>query len=91
MAKLAFLRQRPPLETTRKRREAGFPAIRPPPREIERFAAGFGFPSTHNQAAAFDTVLTFGSSMNRLACGDVGFGKTEVALRALAAAVFAGR
>ncbi|TXM72335.1 DEAD/DEAH box helicase [Methylobacterium sp. WL12] len=82
------------LETARERREAGVAAIRPPAREMERFAAGFGFPPTHDQAAAFDAVLTdlaSGSPMDRLVCGDVGFGKTEVALRALAAALFAGR
>ncbi|MCJ2111245.1 DEAD/DEAH box helicase [Methylobacterium sp. E-025] len=82
------------LETARERREAGVPAIRPPAREMERFAAGFGFPPTHDQAAAFEAVstdLASGVPMDRLVCGDVGFGKTEVALRALAAAVFAGR
>ena len=82
------------LQAAHARREAGARAIKPPPREIERFAAGFGFPPTHDQAAAFDAVLAdmaSGSPMDRLVCGDVGFGKTEVALRALAAAVFAGR
>ncbi|MEE7478146.1 DEAD/DEAH box helicase [Methylobacterium hispanicum] len=76
------------------RADASAPALRPPEREMERFGAGFGFSLTPDQAAATDAVLAdlaSGRPMDRLVCGDVGFGKTEVALRAIAAAVFAGK
>ncbi|AWN34691.1 DEAD/DEAH box helicase [Methylobacterium radiodurans] len=76
------------------RAEARAPVLRPPEREMERFGAGFGFSLTPDQAAATDAVLAdlaSGRPMDRLVCGDVGFGKTEVALRAIAAAVFAGK
>ena len=82
------------LETARARREAGAEKILPPSREVERFAAGFGFPPTPDQAGAVEAItadLASGEPMDRLVCGDVGFGKTEVALRALAAAIFAGK
>ena len=73
---------------------ASAPVIKAPEREMERFAAGFGFTLTPDQAAATEAVLAdlaSGRPMDRLVCGDVGFGKTEVALRAVAAALFAGR
>jgi transcription-repair coupling factor (superfamily II helicase) len=60
----------------------------------EAFAAGFPFALTEDQAKAIDDVLADLASarpMDRLVCGDVGFGKTEVALRAAFAAVAAGR
>jgi transcription-repair coupling factor (superfamily II helicase) len=53
--------------------------------EDERFADGFAFEETPDQEAAIqDTVRDMASErpMDRLVCGDVGFGKTEVALRA---------
>ncbi|HMJ49396.1 MAG TPA: TRCF domain-containing protein, partial [Burkholderiales bacterium] len=55
------------------------------PHDYEAFVDGFGFEETRDQAAAIDSViedLTHGKPMDRLICGDVGFGKTEVALRA---------
>ncbi|MEO8223239.1 MAG: transcription-repair coupling factor [Gammaproteobacteria bacterium] len=58
------------------------------------FAAGFPFEPTEDQAKAIDAVvddLSSGRPMDRLVCGDVGFGKTEVALRAAFMAVSAGR
>ena len=58
--------------------------------EMATFAEGFGFDETPDQAAAIEAVLTdmrSGQPMDRLVCGDVGFGKTEVALRAAFAAV----
>ncbi len=70
------------------------PAIRPPRRAMERFAAGFPFTPTPDQAQAFADVaadLTKPVPMDRLLCGDVGFGKTEAALRAAAAVALAGR
>ena len=51
----------------------------------EEFAAGFSFEETDDQLNAIEDVLSdlsSGKSMDRLICGDVGFGKTEVALRA---------
>lgn len=57
----------------------------------DEFKAKFGFVETDDQARAIDEVeedLRKGSPMDRLICGDVGFGKTEVAMRA--AAVVAG-
>lgn len=68
--------------------------LRPPKAAFDRFVARFPYPETADQAAAIEAVLedmTSGRVMNRLVCGDVGFGKTEVALRAAAAAALSGR
>jgi transcription-repair coupling factor (superfamily II helicase) len=62
--------------------------------DYDAFAEGFGFEETPDQQAAIDAVLKdmrAGFPMDRLVCGDVGFGKTEVALRAAFVAVAAGR
>ncbi|GJD63122.1 helicase-related protein [Methylobacterium frigidaeris] len=82
------------LEAAEIRSTARAPALVPPEREMERFGAGFGFPLTPDQAKAVDGALTDLAGerpMDRLVCGDVGFGKTEVALRAAAAALLAGK
>jgi transcription-repair coupling factor (superfamily II helicase) len=58
--------------------------------DLEAFADGFGFEETPDQAAAIAATvadMTSGKPMDRLVCGDVGFGKTEVALRAAFIAV----
>jgi transcription-repair coupling factor (superfamily II helicase) len=60
----------------------------------DAFADGFGFEETPDQRAAIDAVLadmSAGFPMDRLVCGDVGFGKTEVALRAAFTAVAGGK
>jgi len=62
--------------------------------DYDAFADGFGFEETQDQAAAIAAVLDdmkSGRPMDRLVCGDVGFGKTEVALRAAFCAVAGGR
>jgi transcription-repair coupling factor (superfamily II helicase) len=62
--------------------------------DYEAFSAGFGFEETPDQAAAIEAVildLQSGKPMDRLICGDVGFGKTEVALRAAFVAVMDGK
>jgi transcription-repair coupling factor (superfamily II helicase) len=62
--------------------------------DYEAFAEGFGFEETPDQAAAIEAVLLdlqSGKPMDRLICGDVGFGKTEVALRAAFVAVMDGK
>jgi transcription-repair coupling factor (superfamily II helicase) len=61
--------------------------------DYEAFAEGFGFEETPDQAAAIAAALEnmkSGKPMDRLICGDVGFGKTEVALRAAFVAVADG-
>ena len=66
----------------------------PPDTYYQEFCAGFPFDETPDQQAAIDAVLgDMGEArpMDRLVCGDVGFGKTEVALRAAFRAVEAGR
>jgi transcription-repair coupling factor (superfamily II helicase) len=58
--------------------------------DLDAFAEGFGFETTPDQQAAIDAVIEdmrSGRPMDRLVCGDVGFGKTEVALRAAFVAV----
>lgn len=68
--------------------------IEPDPAAYERFAAGFPFTETADQARAIAAVrddLASGKPMDRLVVGDVGYGKTEVALRAAAAVALAGR
>ena len=62
--------------------------------EYRAFQAGFPFEETADQAAAIDQVIADLKSdkpMDRVICGDVGFGKTEVALRAAFIAVQAGK
>jgi len=63
------------------------------PHDYEAFAEGFGYEETPDQAAAILAVMAdmqSGKPMDRLVCGDVGFGKTEVALRAAFMAVMGG-
>jgi transcription-repair coupling factor (superfamily II helicase) len=62
--------------------------------DYEAFREGFPFEETADQAASIDAVLADmqgGRPMDRLICGDVGFGKTEVALRAAFVAVADGK
>jgi transcription-repair coupling factor (superfamily II helicase) len=62
--------------------------------EYRAFQAGFRFEETADQASAIEHVLAdmrSGKPMDRVICGDVGFGKTEVALRAAFVAVQAGK
>ncbi|MEA3274514.1 MAG: transcription-repair coupling factor [Pseudomonadota bacterium] len=62
--------------------------------EYAAFAAAFEFEETPDQQQAIDTVLNDMSDpkpMDRVVCGDVGFGKTEVAMRAAFMAVHGGR
>ena len=62
--------------------------------DYEAFAEGFPFEETPDQAAAIKATLddlVSGKPMDRLICGDVGFGKTEVALRAAYVAVADGK
>lgn len=63
-------------------------------KDYDAFAEGFGFEETPDQEAAIAAVLEDMASdqpMDRLICGDVGFGKTEVALRAAFVAVMGGK
>ena len=69
-------------------------AMAPSARDYAAFEAAFPFEETHDQSEAIKAVLTdlaTAKPMDRVVCGDVGFGKTEVALRAAFAAVQAGR
>ncbi|MDR0379618.1 MAG: transcription-repair coupling factor, partial [Candidatus Accumulibacter sp.] len=62
--------------------------------DYEAFADGFAFEETPDQTAAIAAVIDdmkSGKPMDRLVCGDVGFGKTEVALRAAFCAVAGNR
>ncbi|WP_444816254.1 transcription-repair coupling factor [Stutzerimonas frequens] len=69
-------------------------AFKDPQVDYETFAAGFPFEETPDQQAAIDAVredLLSVKPMDRLVCGDVGFGKTEVAMRAAFIAVHGGK
>ena len=69
-------------------------AFRFTPHDYEAFAASFGFEETPDQKAAIHAVIQDMVSprpMDRLVCGDVGFGKSEVALRAAFVAVTGGK
>ncbi|MDP1985316.1 MAG: transcription-repair coupling factor [Sulfuritalea sp.] len=62
--------------------------------DLEAFADGFGFEETPDQQTAINAVIEdmkSGKPMDRLVCGDVGFGKTEVAMRAAFVAVADGK
>ncbi len=75
----------------RQLREA--PVLQAPAGALEEFVARFPYEETEDQAASIDAViedLASGKPMDRLVCGDVGFGKTEVALRAAFVAAMNG-
>ncbi|MFZ2100711.1 MAG: transcription-repair coupling factor, partial [Oricola sp.] len=67
--------------------------LRPPEGLYDEFAARFPYDETDDQMSAIDSVigdLVAGKPMDRLVCGDVGFGKTEVAIRAAFVAALNG-
>jgi len=67
--------------------------VTPPEGLYEEFAARFPYPETDDQLRAIEDTFTdmaSGRSMDRLVCGDVGFGKTEIALRAAFITAFGG-
>tara|TARA_R110000787_G_scaffold14476_7_gene44679 strand:- start:849 stop:4313 length:3465 start_codon:yes stop_codon:yes gene_type:complete len=69
------------------------PVMDPPPGMWDAFAARFPYTETEDQMTAISDVLddlTSGNPMDRLICGDVGFGKTEVAMRAAFVAAMSG-
>jgi transcription-repair coupling factor (superfamily II helicase) len=68
--------------------------LNPPDGVYDEFSARFPYEETDDQEASIGAVLgdlASGRPMDRLICGDVGFGKTEVALRASLIAVLAGK
>ncbi len=71
----------------------GAPIVRVPDGLYGEFSARFQYDPTEDQASAIEAVIddfTLGTPMDRLICGDVGFGKTEVALRAAFLAAMEG-
>ena len=69
------------------------PIMDPPPGSYESFAARFPYTETDDQLNAIQDVMDdmhSGQPMDRLICGDVGFGKTEVAMRAAFVAAMSG-
>jgi len=82
------------IEIAAARQTKAAPKIVPPDGLYAEFCAGFPYEETPDQQAAIDTVLSdmaSGRPMDRLVCGDVGFGKTEVALRAAFTAAIGGK
>jgi transcription-repair coupling factor (superfamily II helicase) len=70
------------------------PRLTPPHGAYDEFRARFPYEETDDQQGAIDAVLddlAAGKPMDRLVCGDVGFGKTEVAMRAAFAASLSGK
>ena len=70
------------------------PKFTAPEGAYDEFCAGFPYEETDDQLAAIDATLkdlAAGRPMDRLICGDVGFGKTEVALRAAFVAALTGK
>ncbi|MBE1282242.1 MAG: transcription-repair coupling factor [Rhodobacteraceae bacterium] len=69
------------------------PIMDPPPHAWEEFSARFPYQETEDQLRAIGDVMDdmhSGQPMDRLVCGDVGFGKTEVAMRAAFVAAMSG-
>ena len=82
------------LELQARRQQCCSEPLSPPEEDYRRFVASFPFVPTADQASAIEAVLqdmALPRPMDRLICGDVGLGKTEVALRATFAAVHSGK
>ena len=70
------------------------PRLLPPEGLYDEFCARFPYDETQDQGNAIDATLDdlgAGRPMDRLVCGDVGFGKTEIALRATFVAAMSGK
>ena len=81
------------IEIAAKRALRKAPVLEVSGEQWDEFAAGFPFEETEDQLASIEAVradLASGMPMDRLICGDVGFGKTEVALRASFVAAMSG-
>ncbi|PKB25135.1 transcription-repair coupling factor [Novosphingobium kunmingense] len=82
------------LRTAAQRALKQAPVVVPDQGGYDKFVEGFPWQETEDQEAAIDDVLgdlSEGMPMDRLVCGDVGFGKTEVALRAAFVAAMGGQ
>jgi transcription-repair coupling factor (superfamily II helicase) len=82
------------LKTAAKRALRQAPVLLPEQASYDQFADRFPWQETEDQEHAIEDVLkdlSEGKPMDRLVCGDVGFGKTEVALRAAFVAAMAGQ
>ncbi len=76
------------------RKASARPALNAPGRDYREFEATFPYDETPDQAHAIDDVISDlqrSTPMDRLVCGDVGFGKTEVALRAAFLVALSGK
>ena len=81
------------IRTAAERRMRDAPSLAPAEGSWDEFCARFPFAETEDQTRAISDVLedmASGRPMDRLICGDVGFGKTEVALRAAFVAAMSG-
>ena len=82
------------IKTAAERMMKRAPVIEPPSGIYDEFVAKFQYNETDDQLAAIESVagdLGEGRPMDRLVCGDVGFGKTEVAIRAAFLTAMTGR
>ncbi|PIQ77288.1 transcription-repair coupling factor [Candidatus Peregrinibacteria bacterium CG11_big_fil_rev_8_21_14_0_20_46_8] len=82
------------LELYAKRKQARGHGFMPNTNEFDRFARSFPYEETPGQIKAINDVIADmerAAPMDRLICGDVGFGKTEVAMRAAFKAVKSGK
>ncbi|MDM9649117.1 DEAD/DEAH box helicase [Rhizobium sp. S163] len=82
------------VDVARRRSETKSEPLAPPEDRYQNFVARFPYSLTTDQIIAIDDCLTdlgSGRPMDRLICGDVGFGKTEIALRAAAAVAMCNR
>ncbi len=81
------------VDVARRRSDMKSKPLSPPQDRYQKFVARFPYSLTSDQANAVGECLAdmaSGRPMDRLICGDVGFGKTEIALRAAAAAAMSG-
>ncbi len=82
------------IQTSATRKIKKAPILRPESKSWDLLAAGFPFLETDDQQTSIADVLTdfaSGIPMDRLICGDVGFGKTEIAIRAAFVAAMEGK
>ena len=78
---------------SRRQKSSSF-SLRIDEKSLQEFNDEFPFTETHDQVVSFNSIqkdLSLVKPMNRVLCGDVGFGKTEVAMRAAYISAFSGK